>query len=260
MLALLDAAFESAAPSVGLPKDHLKLLTILYISVPLCAILKRLPDSKPYLKNVFNIAYLPPLYSNGINVRISLFFLVGVFDLWTALWTLVISGVGTYALTFGLRGPMMPWVVFVFVMGHLSVSQLVRQIYKVPDSIIDNTGFSLLPVHRLMKECTWLSYFRVHPAGDPAGSIASSGGIHGPENALQGRRGHFRNYPVYGAVHEPTSVDADSPDSTNQQTPSTRPYGIRFLLGDAFERDEKQEKHTREAQRSEHRVRLPCQL
>jgi lysophospholipid acyltransferase len=61
MLAFLDAAFDSAAPSVGLPKDHLKLLTVLYASVPLCAILKRLPDDKPYLKNLFNVAYLSPL-------------------------------------------------------------------------------------------------------------------------------------------------------------------------------------------------------
>ena len=77
----------------------------------------------------------------GINNRISLFFLVGVFDLWTALWTLIISSAGTYALTFGIQGPMMPWVVFVFVMGHLSVSQLVRLFDRVPDSVIDNTGF-----------------------------------------------------------------------------------------------------------------------
>jgi hypothetical protein len=67
-----------------------------------------------------------------------------VFDLWSALWTLLISSVGTYALTFGIRGPMMPWVVFTFVIGHLSVSQLVRQFTNVPDTVIDNTG-SFLP-------------------------------------------------------------------------------------------------------------------
>jgi lysophospholipid acyltransferase len=64
MLALLDAAFASLAPAVGLPKDHVKLLTILYVSVPLCAILKRLPDDKPYLKNIFNIVYPRPNIPN----------------------------------------------------------------------------------------------------------------------------------------------------------------------------------------------------
>jgi len=58
MIDFLDAAFASVAPSVGLAKDHLKLVTILYISVPLCAVLKRLPDDKPYLKNLFNIGCL----------------------------------------------------------------------------------------------------------------------------------------------------------------------------------------------------------
>jgi hypothetical protein len=77
MLALLDAAFESAAPSVGLPKDHLKLLTILYISVPLCAILKRLPDDKPYLKNLFNIAYPLPFTPTALTEESRSFFWLG---------------------------------------------------------------------------------------------------------------------------------------------------------------------------------------
>jgi len=140
MIDFLDAAFASIAPSLGLAKDHLKLVTILYVSVPLSAVLKRLPDDKPYLKNLFNIGCLS-VFVQGFNNRISLFFLVGVFDLWTALWTLIISSVGTYALTFGIQGPMMPWVVFVFVMGHLSVSQMIRQFHRVPDTVIDNTGF-----------------------------------------------------------------------------------------------------------------------
>jgi lysophospholipid acyltransferase len=58
MIDFIDAAFAYAAPYVGLPKDHVKLVTILYAAVPLCAVLKRLPDNKPYLKNIFNITYL----------------------------------------------------------------------------------------------------------------------------------------------------------------------------------------------------------
>jgi lysophospholipid acyltransferase len=59
MISFLDAAFASIAPALGLSKDQLKIVTILYISVPLCAVLKRLPDDKPYFKNLFNIGSLP---------------------------------------------------------------------------------------------------------------------------------------------------------------------------------------------------------
>lgn len=39
---------------------------------------------------------------------------------------------------------MMPWVVFVFVMGQMSISQIIRQIYKIPDTVIDYTGYDFL--------------------------------------------------------------------------------------------------------------------
>lgn len=56
MIGFVDAAFAWLAPYVGIPKDHVKLVTILYIAVPLCSILKRLPDNKPHLKNIYSIA------------------------------------------------------------------------------------------------------------------------------------------------------------------------------------------------------------
>ena len=55
MIDFLDAVFAYAAPYTGLSKDQVKMVTILYTTVPLCAVLKRLPDNKPYLKNIFNI-------------------------------------------------------------------------------------------------------------------------------------------------------------------------------------------------------------
>ena len=57
MIGFIDAAFAYLAPSVGLSKDQLKFLIVLYVAVPLCAITKRLPENKPHLKNIFNIAY-----------------------------------------------------------------------------------------------------------------------------------------------------------------------------------------------------------
>lgn len=57
MIQLLDAVFAFLVPYIGLSKDQLKLVTCLYTAVPLCGLLKRLPDDKPHLKNIFNIAY-----------------------------------------------------------------------------------------------------------------------------------------------------------------------------------------------------------
>lgn len=54
---------------------------------------------------------------------------------------MLVSAIGTYVLSFGIEGPMMPWIVFVFVMGQMSISQLIRQFNRVPDSVIDYTGF-----------------------------------------------------------------------------------------------------------------------
>lgn len=80
---------------------------------------------------------------NASDDSISLFILVGVFDLWNGLWIMLSGAVGTYLLTFRIKGPMMPWIVFVFVMGQLSISQLIRQFYRIPTTVIDYTGFVL---------------------------------------------------------------------------------------------------------------------
>ena len=152
MIPAIDAAFAYLAPYSGLPKDQLKLVTILYGVVPLCSILKRLPDEKPHLKNLYNIAYIHSSFDSVADDSISLFILVGVYDLWNGLWIILSSAIGTYVLSFRLKGPMMPWIVFIFVMGQMSISQLIRQIYKTPDDVIDYTGyhFVMLPVNRVV--------------------------------------------------------------------------------------------------------------
>ena len=79
----------------------------------------------------------------------SLFFLLGVYDLWNGLWILLTAALGTYAIAFGIKGPMMPWIAFIFVMGQMSVSHLIRQIYETPDTVVDYTGYSppFVPPH-----------------------------------------------------------------------------------------------------------------
>ncbi|OCT53888.1 hypothetical protein CLCR_10836 [Cladophialophora carrionii] len=61
--------------------------------------LKRLPDNKPHYKSIF-------------SVIICLFYLVGLFDLWTGVGTLLIDAIGTYVIIYVVDGSLMPWLVF----------------------------------------------------------------------------------------------------------------------------------------------------
>ena len=71
--------------------------------------------------------------------RVSLFYLVGLFDLWGGIRTLVISSVGAYVIAAYVEGPFMPWIGFVFLMGHMSVNHIYRQFINAPDKV-DITG------------------------------------------------------------------------------------------------------------------------
>ena len=71
--------------------------------------------------------------------RVSLFYLVGLFDLWSGIRTLFISSAGAYLIASYVHGPFMPWIGFGFVMGHMSVSHIYRQFANAPDKV-DITG------------------------------------------------------------------------------------------------------------------------
>jgi lysophospholipid acyltransferase len=101
--------------------------------------LKRLPDDKPQIKNVF-------------NVLVALFYLVGLFDLWSGLLTILVDAVATYLIAAYVQGPYMPWVGFVFLMGHMSVSHIYRMIENSPDSV-DITGAQMVLVMKLSAFC-----------------------------------------------------------------------------------------------------------
>lgn len=61
------------------------------------------------------------------HCRVSVFYLVGFFDLWDGVRTLLISSVGAYTIAAKIQGPYMPWIGFVFLIGHMSVSHIFRQ-------------------------------------------------------------------------------------------------------------------------------------
>lgn len=74
---------------------------------------------------------------------VSLFYLVGLFDLWSGIRTIAISSIFTYCAAKYISGPFMPWIVFVFVMGHLSINHLARQLVNDP-GIVDVTGAQMI--------------------------------------------------------------------------------------------------------------------
>ncbi|KAL9093261.1 MAG: hypothetical protein Q9165_004002 [Trypethelium subeluteriae] len=135
MLPYINAPFVYASGKLGASPDEIKLLTTFLLSYPLAGLLKRIPDTKPWAKNAFNIG-------------VSLFYLVGLFDLWSGIRTLLIDAVATFAISAYIEGPFMPWIAFVFLMGHMSVNHIHRQIVADP-SLIDITGAQMVNIMKL---------------------------------------------------------------------------------------------------------------
>ncbi|KAI8954600.1 MBOAT family protein [Xylaria longipes] len=136
MLPYINKPFELLSGVVGASPDELKLIFSFLLSYPLAGLLKRIPDSRPDYKNLFII-------SGG------LFYLVGLYSLWTGIRTLFISSAVTYGLAYYLRtSPYMPWMAFVFLMGHMAVNQLARQFANDP-AVVDITGAQMVMVMKL---------------------------------------------------------------------------------------------------------------
>lgn len=101
--------------------------------------LKRLPDNNPKLKNYFIIS-------------VGVFYLVGLFDLWAGLALVVTDAAATYFIAAYVEGPYMPWIGFVVIMGHMSVSHIQRQAANAPSSV-DITGAQMVMVMKLTAFC-----------------------------------------------------------------------------------------------------------
>jgi len=134
-----------------------KLIFTFLLSYPLAGVLKRIPDSKPVYKNLFIVGLVTSKLLSGFarsdNLpRVSLFYLVGLFDLWLGVRTIAISAIGAYAIANKIQGPFMPWIGFVFLMGHLSINQLQRQFLNDP-AVIDITGAQMVMVMKLSAFC-----------------------------------------------------------------------------------------------------------
>ncbi|MCJ1406409.1 lysophospholipid acyltransferase [Ptychographa xylographoides] len=139
MLPYIDLPFEYLSGITGASVDELKLIASFLISYPLAGVLKRIPDGKPYQKNLFIIA-------------VAVFYLVGLFDLWSGARTILISSIGAYLIAGYVDGPFMPWIGFVFLMGHMSVNHIYRQFINDP-SKVDITGCQMVLVMKLTAFC-----------------------------------------------------------------------------------------------------------
>jgi lysophospholipid acyltransferase len=109
------------------------------LSYPLAAILKRIPDRDPWKKNVF-------------IVIVSLFYIIGLYELYDGLRTLLYSSVATYLIAYYIDGSLMPWIGFTFLMTHMSVSHIYRQMTN-DASLVDITGPQMVLVMKLSAFC-----------------------------------------------------------------------------------------------------------
>ncbi|RAK94876.1 lysophospholipid acyltransferase [Aspergillus ibericus CBS 121593] len=139
MLPYINLLFDYPAKATGASIDELKLIASFLLSYPLAGLLKRIPDAQPWKKNAFIIA-------------VSLFYIVGLFDLWDGLRTLFYSAAGTYLIAYYIDGSLMPWIGFIFLMGHMSISHIYRQILNDPQTI-DITGAQMVLVMKLSSFC-----------------------------------------------------------------------------------------------------------
>ncbi|KAJ5231375.1 uncharacterized protein N7469_005963 [Penicillium citrinum] len=139
MLPFIDLVFEYPAKLTGASVDELKLIGSFLLSYPLAALLKRIPDAQPWKKNAFIIG-------------VSLFYIVGLFDLWDGLRTILYSAAGTYAIAYYVDGSLMPWIGFIFLMGHMSINHIYRQIAD-DAQVVDITGAQMVMVMKLSSFC-----------------------------------------------------------------------------------------------------------
>ena len=85
---------------------------------------------------------------NAYIVAVSLLYLVGLFDLWAGIRTLFISAATVYAFAYYLDSSLMPWLSFIFLMGHMSLNHIYRHRINAPE-LVDITGAQMVLVMKL---------------------------------------------------------------------------------------------------------------
>ncbi|KAH7931427.1 MBOAT-domain-containing protein [Leucogyrophana mollusca] len=123
----MDAVFTYIASIAGASVDQIKLISCLLIAYPLGSLFIRIPSSQPNLKHIFNLS-------------VTLLFFLPVLNLHWGFVQLLGSVLGTYFIAANVHGPRMPWIVFAFVMGHLTINHIIRAIFSYSYETVEVTG------------------------------------------------------------------------------------------------------------------------
>jgi len=130
----MDAIFGPLAAALGASVDQLKVISCLLISYPLASLYTRVHS--PQSKHLFSIS-------------VSLFFLLGVFQLWNGTAQLIASVLITYFVSANVYGPKMPWIVFGLVMGHLTANHLYRAFANISLATFEITSCQMVLTMKL---------------------------------------------------------------------------------------------------------------
>ncbi|RPD66689.1 MBOAT-domain-containing protein [Lentinus tigrinus ALCF2SS1-7] len=123
----MDAFFEPIADATGASVDQIKLIFCLLFSYPLGSLYIRIPASHPEIKHVFSVA-------------ITFFYLVPILGLWGGALQLLVDILGTYYIAQRVQTKSMPWLVFAFTMGHLTISHIIRTFAEAGYETIEISG------------------------------------------------------------------------------------------------------------------------
>lgn len=124
---IMDAVFVPLASVVGASVDQVKLITCLLVAYPLGSVFVRIPSRLQWAKHLFNIS-------------VTFFFCCVVLGLWVGFLQLLASTLATYVIAKYMTGWRMPWVVFVVVMGHLTVNHIIRAVLQWSYETIEVTS------------------------------------------------------------------------------------------------------------------------
>ncbi|KAL1625881.1 Lysophospholipid acyltransferase [Neofusicoccum ribis] len=128
---------------------EVKLMSCFLVSYPLAGVLVCISSAR---------------HKNLLVIGISLFYLIGIFDLWSGLRTLMISSAGAYTIAKYISGSAMPWIGFVFLMAHLSISHVT----KVPGTQgMSIVGAQMVTVIKLSSFC-----WNVHDGRQPDAELS----------------------------------------------------------------------------------------
>ncbi|KAF5337018.1 hypothetical protein D9611_002943 [Ephemerocybe angulata] len=123
----MDALFDPLAALVGASVDQIKLIFCLLVAYPLGSLFIRVPASQPNLRHLF-------------SVTVAVLFFFPILKIYSAFFQLLASILATYFIAKYDKSSKMPWIVFVIVMGHLTVNHVIRAIYGTSYETMEVTG------------------------------------------------------------------------------------------------------------------------